>query len=686
MEEATEVPSHARESSSGRVKNKTPAKIQITAEQLIREAYERRQTAPTLPKHQIADHEELLDFQREQRKQYEMRIVRNRMHAPLWFRYAKWEEDQQEFVRARSIFERAIDNDYRNPSVWLKYAEMEMRNRFVNHARNVLDRAVALLPRVNDVWMKYAHMEEMLEQVESARLVYSRWMKWFPKPQAYFSFIRFELRSGNIARARDVYGMLIAAHRTAHSYVKFAKFEERNRELAKARYVYEAASTELPQEQITPELLLSFAKFEERRKQPERARAIYRFANEKFPDIGTEIERSYTRFEKQQGDREALDDLLISKKRASYQKHLEENRHNYDTWFDLLHMEERAAKAEVVRSTYEKAVSCIPPVATKQAWIKYICLWLSYAVWEETVAKSLPAAINVYKRCTAAVPKGHKLFSFEHVWLLYAKAHIRNHDTASARKVFGTALGVLPGVHELYQAYIELETALGEVERARNVCQVWISRHPTYSVAFLSFAAMEAKLGEFGRTLLILELAISIEGLDNKCGVWSKVAEILVESEGQEHAVKKFDEYVKKHSIKDTWVAYLDMLKQTQAAPKVVRKVYERAIAALKEQSMITGAKGAQHGDAALDIGEQWLKWEGELGDEAQTSDDEDQIARARRMIPRRVKRQKIVNGVDTTEWNIIFPDEQVATQNTTSLLLAAALKWNTDTAAGNGT
>lgn len=38
--------------------------------------------------------------------------------APL--QYAQWEEGQKDFRRARSVWERALDNDYRNTTVWLK--------------------------------------------------------------------------------------------------------------------------------------------------------------------------------------------------------------------------------------------------------------------------------------------------------------------------------------------------------------------------------------------------------------------------------------------------------------------------------------------------------------------------------------------------------------------------------------
>lgn len=69
------------------------------------------------------------------------------------------------YLRARSIYERALDVDHRNINLWLKYTEMEMKNRQVNHARNVWDRAVTILPRANQFWYKYTYMEEKLGNI-----------------------------------------------------------------------------------------------------------------------------------------------------------------------------------------------------------------------------------------------------------------------------------------------------------------------------------------------------------------------------------------------------------------------------------------------------------------------------------------------------------------------------------------
>lgn len=160
-----------------RVKNKTPAPIQLTAEQILREAREREEAEIRPPKQKITDYAELGEYCLRKRKQFEDLVRRVRSDLKVWIKYAQWEESQKDLRRARSVWERALEVDYRNHSVWLKYAEFEMKNECVNSARNVWDRAVALLPRVDQLWIKYIHM---LGNVAGARQIFERWMRWMP--------------------------------------------------------------------------------------------------------------------------------------------------------------------------------------------------------------------------------------------------------------------------------------------------------------------------------------------------------------------------------------------------------------------------------------------------------------------------------------------------------------------------
>lgn len=56
----------------------------------------------------IGDEEELHDYQLRKRTQFENQLRMKRHSMNIWLRYAKWEESQNEYTRARSVYERAL--------------------------------------------------------------------------------------------------------------------------------------------------------------------------------------------------------------------------------------------------------------------------------------------------------------------------------------------------------------------------------------------------------------------------------------------------------------------------------------------------------------------------------------------------------------------------------------------------
>ncbi|KIY96204.1 Protein crooked neck, partial [Monoraphidium neglectum] len=105
-----------------KVKNKQPSDRQITAEQILREAKEiQLEDDFKAPKTIITDPEELAEYRLRKRKEFEDLLRRvGRWQPGVWVKYAQWEEGQKDFRRARSVWERALDNDYRSTTVWLK--------------------------------------------------------------------------------------------------------------------------------------------------------------------------------------------------------------------------------------------------------------------------------------------------------------------------------------------------------------------------------------------------------------------------------------------------------------------------------------------------------------------------------------------------------------------------------------
>lgn len=167
-----------------------------------------------------------------------------------------------EFQRARSVFERALDVEWRNNALWLRYVDMELKNKSVNHARNLLDRATTLLPRVDQFWYKYTYMEETLGDVPKARNVFERWMKWEPTENAWMAYIKMELRYNEKQRARAIYERFVSIHPEPANWIKWARFEEEHNNLNKCREIYTAGLEYLGEEKIDQKLLVAFAKFE----------------------------------------------------------------------------------------------------------------------------------------------------------------------------------------------------------------------------------------------------------------------------------------------------------------------------------------------------------------------------------------------------------------------------------------
>ncbi|WMV51249.1 hypothetical protein MTR67_044634 [Solanum verrucosum] len=167
----------------------------------------------------------------EKRREFELLISRPPWNNSVWIEYAKWEESQNEFGRARSIWNRALKKDYRDHTMWLMYGDMEMKNNFIDHALNVWDLAVTFCPKVDQLWYKYIHMEEMmLNNVAGARQVFERWMMWTPDQQSWLSYIEFELRYNETDKAREIFERLVQCHPKVSSWIGFVKFEMKNRE------------------------------------------------------------------------------------------------------------------------------------------------------------------------------------------------------------------------------------------------------------------------------------------------------------------------------------------------------------------------------------------------------------------------------------------------------------------------
>uniref|UniRef100_A0A8D2MKX3 Crooked neck pre-mRNA splicing factor 1 n=1 Tax=Zonotrichia albicollis TaxID=44394 RepID=A0A8D2MKX3_ZONAL len=628
-----------------KVKNKAPAEVQITAEQLLREAKERElELLPPPPQQKITDVEELNDYKLRKRKTFEDNIRKNRTVISNWIKYAQWEESLKEIQRARSIYERALDVDYRNVTLWLKYAEMEMKNRQVNHARNIWDRAITTLPRVNQFWYKYTYMEEMLGNVAGSRQVFERWMEWQPEEQAWHSYINFELRYKEVDRARTA---LVLVHPEVKNWIKYARFEEKHSYFAHARKVYERAVEFFGEEHMDEHLYVAFAKFEENQKEFERVRVIYKYALDRIPKQDAQnLFKNYTIFEKKFGDRRGIEDIIVSKRRFQYEEEVKANPHNYDAWFDYLRLVESDTDAETVREVYERAIANVPPIQEKRHWKRYIYLWINYALYEELEAKDAERTRQVYQACLEL------LFVF---WFVFFFFYAQQ----------GTSIGKCPK-NKLFKGYIELELQLREFDRCRKLYEKFLEFAPENCTSWIKFAELETILGDIDRARAIYELAIGQPRLDMPEVLWKSYIDFEIEQEEFEKTRNLYRRLLQRTQHVKVWIslAQFELSAAQDERLQRCRQVYEEANKAMRS---------CEEKEERVMLLEAWRSFEEEFGTDATKE-------RIDKLMPEKIKKRRKLQAEDGSDagweeyYDYIFPED---TANQPNLkLLAMAKLW----------
>ncbi|PFH48868.1 hypothetical protein AMATHDRAFT_64379, partial [Amanita thiersii Skay4041] len=689
-----------------RIKNRAPAPVQITAEQLLREAQERQESAFRAPKQRVEDFEELDEYRGRKRKEFEDRIRRTRGSIKEWLQYANWEASQNEFARSRSVFERALDVDPRSVQLWFSYTEMELKNRNVQHSRNLFDRAVTLLPRVDQLWYKYVYLEELLQHVPGARQVFERWMQWEPDDKAWQAYIKMETRYNELDRASAIYERWVAVRPEPRVWVKWGKFEEERGNVNKAREVFQTALEFFgdDEEQIekAQAVFNAFAKMETRLKEFERARVIYKFALSRIPrSKSAALYAAYTKFEKQHGTRNTLESTVLGKRRIQYEDELQHDGNNYDVWFDYTRLEEGAlrdlrqegatdeeleAAINRIREVYERAVAQVPPGGEKRHWRRYIFLWLNYALFEEIETKEYTRTRQIYQTALKIVP--HKQFTFAKLWIMFAKFEIRSLDLPAARKIMGTAIGMCPK-EALFKGYIDIEIELREFDRARTLYEKYLEFDPANSPAWIKYAELESQLQDFARTRAIFELGVTQSPLSMPELLWKAYIDFEIEEGEREAARTLYERLIELSGHVKVWISYAQFeaepipipraeredeeeddddeekeVKMAPGDPVRARQTFERGYKDLK-------SKGLKSERVALL--EVWKAFEEKHG----TPSD---VAKVQAMMPIVSKRRHVdqETGQTVEDWDLVFADDEREANPTSFKFLQMAQAWST--------
>lgn len=712
-----------------RIKNRAPAPIQISAEQILREAQERQEAPVRQVKQRVEDLEELEEYRARKRTEFETRIRRVRQNIREWINYAVWEASQGEMARSRSVFERALDVDAHHIGLWTRYVETELKNRNVQHARNLLDRAVSILPREDGLWFKYVHLEELLGNVGGTRQVFERWMSWEPDEKAWDAYIGLEVRYNEMERASDIWRRKINVHSEPKQFIRWAKFEEDRGAIEQARNVFAQAMEFFGEEpermEYAQTVYTAFAKMETRLREFERARVIYKFALDRLPRTKSSgVFASYTRFEKQYGTRAGIEDTVLSKRRIQYEEELNSSpdaKLNYDTWFDYTRLEEdsyrtlvsvgaatsgdeAAAARKRVRDVYERAVSNTPPSLEKRHWRRYVFLWLNYALFEEIDVGDHERTREVFKAAVGVIP--HKMFTFAKLWLNYAHFEVRRLELHTARKILGAAIGMC-AKEKIFRGYVDLELSLKEFDRARKLYERALEWDATNSKTWIRFAELERNLFDIERARAIFELAVrqSYEsgGLDMPEVVWKAYIDFEFDEREWSRVEDLYERLLQKTGHVKVWISYAQSFMAAAIAeeededegeeeeededavdvPKVLtaeqiqaRHVHRKDAATRTRETFERAYKDLKMKGLKEDrvvLLEAWKSFEAQHG-----ASEPDQLKQVESRMPRVVKkRREMENGEGMEEYyDLLFPDDEDAQAKPSFALLQAAHAW----------
>ncbi|MDP2437747.1 MAG: HAT repeat-containing protein, partial [archaeon] len=125
----------------------------------------------------------------------EKMLQRFPLHSRAWRFFAAFESALQEPMRARALFELALERSQQLDSpelVWRDFLAFELKQGNQPAVRSIYERLLAQLPSVQ-VWLNYASFEAFAQQPERARAIYRRCWELLQKVSSGFPSERSSL-------------------------------------------------------------------------------------------------------------------------------------------------------------------------------------------------------------------------------------------------------------------------------------------------------------------------------------------------------------------------------------------------------------------------------------------------------------------------------------------------------------
>ncbi|AWU74524.1 uncharacterized protein C5L36_0A11070 [Pichia kudriavzevii] len=491
---------------------------QFTASKLLQSAYESSKHDLKVADFKITDLEELHYMQRRKRTEFENAIRRNRFNFGQWMRYAQFEIDQKDYARARSVFERAIEVDYKNVPLWIRYIQSEIKLKNINHARNLLERAIKLLPRIDKFWYLYVTIEESIGNVTAVSHIFDKWLNWKPNKDVWLHYLEFEERYEEYEEERLIFEKFVKEFNDSDSWLRWVQFEKTHGDEINVGNVFKLGVKSLHSvNRLDSQFLISWIRFQYSLKQADNVKQLYEFGYDALNrEEANKLQKFETDFQKKYGlDSASLDQLVLLKRKVTYEEKLEQDKQDWSTWWlylSLLIDTLKVPNDEVIEK-FKVCMSTQPQSFKVSEWCGYWYICKRYLLFVEFEVGSVDDSRSIYSELIKTIPhKNMFLFDF---WKNIAEFELRNGDLAHMRKVLGQGIGFTEN-EEIIKYYISIELRLKYFDRARKLYNKLIELFPDKYKNWIEYFDFEESLGNELRSFSILEVAVFENFLDNK--------------------------------------------------------------------------------------------------------------------------------------------------------------------------
>lgn len=230
---------------------------------------------------------------------------------------------------------------------------------------------------------------------------------------------------------------------------------------------------------------------------------------------------------------------------------------------------------------------------------------------------------------------------------------------------------------KLFKGYIELEIELREFDRCRILYEKYLEFNPQNCTTWIKYAELESILGDIERARAIYELAIEQPRLDMPEIIWKAYIDFEIEQQEYDKVRSLYDKLLSRTQHVKVWISYAQfeaglINENDKSNIEKSRAIYKRAYNELKD---------AQNNEARVVVIDAWKDFE-------ETNGDDKSIKEVNALVPKQIRKRRKVQAEDGSDagWeeyiDYVFPDDEVAQPSLR--LLSMAKRWKESAATDN--